>query len=234
MDKYLFNTMFDEDETKNTKDNKKDLLKQEEKLSVEDAPTFSEEDLNVAKQIALKQGIQEGKAEVMSGIEREITSSLDTISLKLESLMQVHKKWTEAMNKDTLRLAHAIMKKLAPQLTRNGELNEVERTIAHAFEFINDQPKVLIQISQHLKNPIQEKIDLITSRAHFDGQVILIVNNELVGDDCRIKWDSGEMERSMSTTWDQIDKIVDRVITETEALSTKDAGLGGQINEACE
>lgn len=234
MDKYLFNTMFDEEETKNTKDNKKDLLKQEEKLSVEDAPTFSEEDLNVAKQIALKQGIQEGKAEVMSGIEREITSSLDTISLKLESLMQVHKKWTEAMNKDTLRLAHAIMKKLAPQLTRNGELNEVERTIAHAFEFINDQPKVLIQISQHLKNPIQEKIDLITSRAHFDGQVILIVNNELVGDDCRIKWDSGEMERSMSTTWDQIDKIVDRVITETEALSTKDAGLGGQINEACE
>ena len=234
MDKYLFNTMFDEEETKNTKDNKKDLLKQEEKLSVEDAPTFSEEDLNVAKQIALKQGIQEGKAEVMSGIEREITSSLDTISLKLESLMQVHKKWTEAMNKDTLRLAHAIMKKLAPQLTRNGELNEVERTIAHAFEFINDQPKVLIQISQHLKNPIQEKIDLITSRAHFDGQVILIVNNELVGDDCRIKWDSGEMERSMSTTWDQIDKIVDRVITETEALSTKDAGLGGHNNEACE
>ena len=234
MDKYLFNTMFDEEETKNSKDNKKDLLKQEEKLSVEDAPTFSEEDLNVAKQIALKQGIQEGKAEVMSGIEREITSSLDTISLKLESLMQVHKKWTEAMNKDTLRLAHAIMKKLAPQLTRNGELNEVERTIAHAFEFINDQPKVLIQISQHLKKPIQEKIDLITSRAHFDGQVILIVNNELVGDDCRIKWDSGEMERSMSTTWDQIDKIVDRVITETEALSTKDAGLGGQINEAFE
>lgn len=230
MDKYLFNTMFDEEETKNSKDNKKDLLKQEEKLSVEDASTFSEEDLNVAKQIALKQGIQEGKAEVMSGIEREITSSLDTISLKLESLMQVHKKWTEAMNKDALRLAHAIMKKLAPQLTRNGELNEVERTIAHAFEFINDQPKVLIQISQHLKPPLQEKIDLITSRAHFDGQVILIVNNELVGDDCRIKWDSGEMERSMSTTWDQIDKIVDRVIRETEALSTKDVGPGGQNN----
>ena len=42
------------------------------------------------------------------------------------------------------------------------------------------------------------------------------------------------MERSMSTTWDQIDKIVDRVITETEALSTKDAGLGGHNNEACE
>ena len=189
MDKYLFTTMFDEEETKNEKDNKKDLLKQEEKLSVEDAPTFSEEDLNVAKQIALKQGIQEGKAEVMSGIEREITLSLDTISLKLESLMQVHKKWTEAINKDTLRLAHAIMKKLAPQLTRNGELKEVERTIAHAFEFINNQPKVLIQISKHLKNPLQEKIDLITSRANFDGQVILVVNNELVGDDCRIRWD---------------------------------------------
>jgi len=234
MDKYLFNTMFDEEETKNEKDNKTDLLQQEEKPSVEDAPTFSEEDLNAAKQIALKQGIQEGKAEVMSGIEREISSSLDTISLKLESLMQVHKKWTEAINKDTLRLAHAIMKKLAPQLTINNELNEVEHTIKHAFEFIDKQPKVLIQISQHLKNPLQEKIDLVTSRANFDGEVILFGNSELAGDDCRIKWDSGEMERSMSTTWDQIDKIVDRVIAETEALPTKDADLGGQNNEACE
>ena len=233
MDKYLFNTMFDEEETKNEKDDKKDLLKQEQKLSVEDAPTFSEEDLNAAKQIALKQGIQEGKAEVMSGIEREIGSSLDAISLKLESLMQVHKKWSEAINKDTLRLAHAIMKKLAPQITRNGELNEVERTITHAFEFIDKQPKVLIQVSQHLTLPLQEKIDLITSRANFDGQVVLVVNKELTGDDCRISWDSGEMERSMSTTWGQIDKIVDRVITETEAQSIKDAGLGGQNDEAC-
>ena len=139
--------MFDEEAIKNEKDNKNDLLKQEEKLSVEDAPTFSEEDLNVAKQIALKQGIQEGKAEVMSGIEREINSSLDTISLKLESLVQVHKKWTEAINKDVLTLTYAIMKKLAPQLTRNNELNEVEHTIEHAFEFIDKQPKVLIQIS---------------------------------------------------------------------------------------
>ena len=54
MDKYLFNTMFDEEETKSEKHNKKDLLKQEEKLLVEDAPTFSEEELSVAKQIALK------------------------------------------------------------------------------------------------------------------------------------------------------------------------------------
>ena len=224
--------MFDEEAIKNEKGNKNDVLEQEEKLSVEDAPTFSEEDLNVAKQIALKQGIQEGKAEVMSGIEREINSSLDTISLKLESLVQVHKKWTEAINKDVLTLTYAIMKKLAPQLTRNGELKEVERTIANAFEFINKQPKVLIQISQHLEKPLQEKIDLITSRANFDGQVILVVNNELAGDDCRIKWDSGEMERSMSTTWDQIDKIVGRVVTETEALSKKDTDLGGQNNEA--
>ena len=230
MDKYLFNTMFDEEETKNEKDDKKDLVKQEQKISVEDAPTFSEEDLNAAKQIALKQGIQEGKAEVMSGIEREIASSLDTISLKLESLMQVHKKWSEAINKDTLRLAHAIMKKLAPQITRNGELNEVERTIRHAFEFIDKQPKVLIQISQHLTLPLQEKIDLITSRANFDGKVVLIVNKELTGDDCRISWDSGEMERSMSTTWGQIDKIIDRIIIETEALPAKDVALGDKNN----
>ena len=232
MSKYLFTTMFDEDKTKNEKDNKKDLLNQEDEFSVEDTPTFSEEDLDVAKQIALKQGIQEGKAEVMTGIEREINLSLDTISLKLGSLMQVHKEWTEAVNKDTLKLAHAIMKKLAPRLTRNGELIEVERTITHAFEFINNQPKVTIQVPQHLNLPLQDKINIISSRGNFDGQVILVVNDELAAGDCRITWDSGEMERSMSTTWGQIDKIINRINIDTEASSTKDAALGGQNDNA--
>ena len=40
--------MFDEEETKNEKDDKKDLLEQEQKFSVEDAPTYSEEDLNLS------------------------------------------------------------------------------------------------------------------------------------------------------------------------------------------
>jgi flagellar assembly protein FliH len=232
MDKYLFTTMFDEDKTKNETDNKKDLSNQEEKLSVEDTPKFSEEDLDVAKQIALKQGIQEGKAEVMTGIEREINLSLDTISLKLENLMHVHKEWTEAINKDTLKLAHAIMKKLAPRLARNGELAEVEHTITHAFEFIKNQPRVTVEVPQHLNLPLQEKIDVISSRGNFDGQVILVVNTELAAGDCRITWDSGEMERSMSTTWGQIDKIIDRIMIETEALPTKDATQGDQNNEA--
>ena len=230
MDKYLFTTMFDDDKTKNERDNQKDLLNHEEKISVEDTPTFSEEDLDMAKQIALKQGIQEGKAEVMSGIEREINLSLDTIALKLENLMHVHKEWAEAINKDALKLAHTIMKKLAPQLTKNGELIEVERTITRAFEFTNNQPKVSVQVPQHLNLPLQEKIDVITSRGNFDGQVILSVNNELAEGDCRIIWDAGEMERSMSATWGQIDKIIDRIIIETEALPAKDVALGDKNN----
>ena len=232
MDKYLFTKMFDEDKTKNETDNQKDLLNQEEEFSVEDTPTFSEEDLDVAKQIALKQGIQEGKAEVMRGIEREINLSLDTISLKLENLMHVHKEWTEAINKDALQLAHTIMKKLAPRLTRNHELIEVERTITQAFEFTNNQPKVTVQIPQHLNLPLQEKIHVISSRGNFDGQVILVINNDLAEGDCRIIWDAGEMERSMSTTWGQIDKIIDRIVTETEALPNKNLALGDKNNGA--
>ena len=144
--------------------------------------------------------------------------------------MHVHKEWTEAINRDALKLAHAIMKKLAPRLTRNGELIEVERTIAQAFEFTNNQPKIIVQVPQHLNLPLQEKIDVITSRGNFDGQVILSVNNELAEGDCRIIWDAGEMERSMSTTWGQIDKIIDRIIIETEALPAKDVALVDKNN----
>jgi flagellar biosynthesis/type III secretory pathway protein FliH len=89
-----------------------------------------------------------------------------------------------------------------------------------------------VQVPQHLNLPLQEKIDVITSRGNFDGQVLLVVNNELAEGDCRIIWDAGEIERSMSTTWCQIDKIIDRIIVETEAPPTKDVALGDKNNEA--
>ena len=40
------------------------------------------------------------------------------------------------------------------------------------------------------------------------------------------------MERSMSTTWGQIDKIIDRIVIETEALPAKDVALGDKIGGA--
>ena len=216
MNKYLFNTMFDEGSEIALKKQNEALLREQENNLLDDPPTFSEADLNSAKEIALKQGIQEGKAEIMAGIEREISTTLDTIALKIDILINGHKKWSDSINQETIKFAHAIMKKLAPQLAQGSELSEIENAIKNALSFLNKQPKVTVQISNKFIEPIQEKILLMTSRAGFDGELILIADPDMATGDCKLNWDSGEMEKSISNTWKQIDSIIERVIINTE------------------
>ncbi|MDC1428233.1 hypothetical protein N8156_05945, partial [Rhodospirillaceae bacterium] len=113
MNKYLFNTMFDEGSEAALKKQSETLLRKQENDLAEDPPTFSEADLNSAKEIAFKQGVQEGKTEIMAGIEREISGALDTIALKIDVLISGHKKWSDSINEETIKFAYTIMKKLA-------------------------------------------------------------------------------------------------------------------------
>lgn len=216
MNKYLFNTMFDEGSEAALKKQSETLLRKQENDLAEDPPTFSEADLNSAKEIAFKQGVQEGKTEIMAGIEREISGALDTIALKIDVLISGHKKWSDSINEETIKFAYTIMKKLAPQLTQGSELPEIESTIRNALSFLDKQPKVTVQISNKLKGPLQEKILLMSSRAGFEGEIFLVDDPDIAIGDCKVNWDSGEMERSISNTWKQIDSIVERVIVNAE------------------
>ena len=154
--------MFDEGSEAALKKQSETLLRKQENDLAEDPPTFSEADLNSAKEIAFKQGVQEGKAEIMAGIEREISGALDTIALKINVLISGHKKWSDSINEETIKFAYTIMKKLAPQLTQGSELPEIESTIRNALSFLDKQPKVTVQISNKLKGPLQEKILLMS------------------------------------------------------------------------
>jgi flagellar assembly protein FliH len=208
--------MFDEGAEAALKKQNETLLRKQENDLAEDPPTFSEADLNSAKEIAFKQGIQEGKAEIMAGIEREISATLDTIALKIDILINGHKKWSDSITEETIKFAHAIMKKLAPQLAQGSELPEIENAIKNALSFLNKQPKVTVQISNNLRQPLQEKILLMSSRTGFEGEIVLVDDPNIATGDCKLNWDSGEMERSISNTWKQIDSIIERVIVNAD------------------
>jgi flagellar assembly protein FliH len=216
MSKYLFNTVFDEEANLERGANKK-TINEEEQTETELKPlVYSTEDIEIARKSALKQGIQEGKAEAMGSIEQEMSLSLETISLKMNDLFSDHQDWTEVIQQDSIKLAHAIIRKLAPELMRKTELPQIEKTIKEAFQFLSTQPQVNIQVSEGLKEPLREKISLIAARASFNGEVTLSGDATLSDSDCKVVWESGAVERSVSNTWEQIDNIIARALLETD------------------
>lgn len=214
MPKFMFNTHFDDDIEENSK---KEALQNEQEIEKEIEPTFSLQELQDQKAIEYKRGLQEGQAQMLTGIEKETANILDMISSKVMVLSERHKEWAETINKDAVKLTRVIMQKLAPRMMKEWELHEIENTIKEAFKFLSNEPRVLIRVSERAHEPIETAIARITSKAGFQGDVQVLGDQLINNGDCSISWDAGSLEKSLEETWSNIDKIIDNVLAERTA-----------------
>ena len=217
MPKFMFNTHFDDDIEENSK---KEALQNEQEIEKEIEPTFSLQELQDQKAIEYKRGLQEGQAQMLTGIEKETANILDMISSKMMVLSERHKEWAETINKDAVKLTRVIMQKLAPRMMKEWELHEIENTIKEAFKFLSNEPRVLIRVSERAHEPIETAIARITSKAGFQGDVQVLGDKLINNGDCSISWDAGSLEKSLEETWSTIDKIIDNVIAEENDCKT--------------
>lgn len=180
----------------------------EEELYAELAPTFSEEEMEEAKQAAHHEGRQEGMADALAGLEQQVASTLDAIMSRLPTLFEEEKRWAEEIQSDAIKLATTIVKKLAPSLMENTHPQEIEQVVQSSFNFLTEQPKVMIRVPTEVEEFLKDKIHLMASRVGYEGQVVLVGDPELTDSDCRISWLAGAVERSLDETWDHIDETI--------------------------
>lgn len=193
-------------------------------------PTFSMDELERARAEGHAAGRQEGMADAMAGIEQQTARTLDAMFSRIPKVFQEHADWSKVIEADALRLAVALVRKLAPELTRGKQLPEVERVIREAFGFLTEQPKVMIRVAPALEEELRDKVVLMATRVGYEGQVVLVGDPELPEEDCRVSWQAGAVERSLDDTWDQIDQIVARVLAgQPERQRSKNAD--GEIND---
>lgn len=223
----MFNTHFDDDIEDNSK---KEFLQDEQEIEKEIEPTFSLQELQDQKAIEYKRGLQEGQAQMLTGIEKETANILDMISSKVMTLSEIQKEWAETLNKDAVKLTRVIMQKLAPRMMKEWELHEIEETIKEAFKFLSNEPRVLIKVSERAHEPIETEIARITSKAGFQGDVQVLGDQLINNGDCSISWDAGSLEKSLEETWSNIDKIIDNVLAERTACKTAISDSSQQVD----
>lgn len=166
-----------------------------------------------ARATALAQGRQEGMADAMASIEQQISVTVDGLFNKLGQLFRDHEQWTRGVHRESIELATSIMRRLAPELVRGSELPQIEKVINDAFQFLTEQPKVIVRVAAELEEPLRDKVHLMASRVGYEGDVMLVGDPELAPTDCRISWSAGAVERSIEETWQQIDELVERTLT---------------------
>ncbi|MBO6560005.1 MAG: hypothetical protein JJ959_05685 [Nisaea sp.] len=223
--RFLFDDIFDEEYQQKLRRAAEAARLAEEEAAANAPPTYTQEEVDDAKEASYQLGRQEGMSAAMSGIEQQVAVALEGVLAQVGKLKDAHRKWTNEMQRDAVRLSATIMRKLAPELTRGTELPQIEHVINQAFQFLTEQPKVMIRVATEIEEPLRDKVHLMASRVGYEGEVVLVGDPELVATDCRVSWAAGAVERSLDETWHEIDEMVERTISALPARS----GIGSDI-----
>ncbi|MCG8695554.1 MAG: hypothetical protein MI806_30460 [Minwuiales bacterium] len=192
-----------------------------------EASRYSEEELEAARQAAMAEGKAAGVAEARQQIEETIGRALEGIAGSLSDFTALHNTAQAAQRAEAVSLAHLIATKLAPSLMARQPLAEIEALVSECLSELLDEPRIVVRSAEALIGGLTERLDGIAQRAGFPGQIVLLPDDALVGDACRVEWADGGAERDPVQIAKSIEAAVQRYQTSTTA-----AASDAQTNEA--
>ena len=213
MKKFLFDTIdFDEPEV------------------VDTAPTFSEEQVTLAREEGLRQGQAKGYAEghaqaaqaAHDAVEEKLRVLLDGVTLALGQLVANEERREMEKCIDAARMSLHMMHKLMPQLAMHHGLPEIERVIAAAVDARRDEPRIAVTVATAQLEPLKGRIEQLAQDRGFAGKLILMADDAMSLSDCRIEWADGGGERLVGRLMMQIENEFSRAI----------AGMQGALEPA--
>ena len=211
-ERFLFDVSFDEENLALAEaETVAKLAAQEAEFSdpEEDILTFTEDQLNAARNEGYEAGREVGIQEAGDAIETKINDALSMISSHLDELFKRQAIDTATTFADAVNIAVAISRKCFPYLNDTHGFPEIERMVRKVLAEVLEEPRVIIHINPSLKESLDSRIEMIARESNFEGQLIVLETKDLVPGDCRISWSSGTAEREMEGTLSKVGQIVE-------------------------
>jgi len=171
-------------------------------------PTFSEEELNAAREDGFARGKEEGVKETLESIVQQTATALETIIAKIDDIFSLQEDANTTTARDAVNVSTSITRKLFPQFSTLGALDEVERIIRSIMEKMIDEPRLTIMVNDTLLERISSRLDPMMAETGFEGKVIFNGDESLPLSDCRIEWGTGTASRDTTSLWQEIDSLI--------------------------
>lgn len=179
------------------------------------ARVYSEDDLQAARAEAQ----QLVRNELHDFEEKRAANVLAEISAKLDALSAQRAANLQSASESAVEIAVAMCRKALPTLAAQGALTEIEGHIARTLNEVHGEPRVVVRAAEQNIASLQAHIDTLTSG--FDGEIVVLADDQLAATDCHVMWADGGSERDVQRTRSEIDKAVEQ-ITSTGIAAVQD------------
>lgn len=181
------------------------------------APAYTEEDLATARTEAYAQGETAGRTAVLQGIEQETLETLQRLHSGLDEVLSAQTRSDREIERETARLALAMVRRLMPTLAARHGLEEIQGMAEQLFADLLDEPRLIVKAHPDRIEALQEHLDTIARSAGFEGSLVFRAEDGFGPADCRIEWAKGGAERIAST-------IEEKMIAAVDAFQGEPAG----------
>ncbi|HEY8192148.1 MAG TPA: flagellar protein FlbE [Alphaproteobacteria bacterium] len=197
----------------------------EEPEFVEPAPpTFSEAELETARQESYARGKKDGLEEARISREKIVADLIKKISSEFTTLFAAESARNAQYEAESVYLARAAFSRMFPGLNEKHGLQEVERIIIQTLEHLRSLPEIVIEVHQDYVESVQAHIASTTESLSATG-ICRVAGNESLGKgDCRLVWQDGGGSRSADAIAAQIMQVFEQTLADRAPL--RDNGDG--------
>ncbi|RMF12341.1 MAG: hypothetical protein D6757_09845 [Alphaproteobacteria bacterium] len=171
------------------------------------------EELEAARSEGFAAGLEQGRTEMRQALEAQIAASLDRFCLAAKELFEQEAGLRRILERDAALLAHAFASRLAPALMERFPMSEVEALLRQCMEGARREARLVARVAPHLVEPLSERLDALKLESGFLGEVVMIGDETLSPQDCRIEWPDGGAERNIGRLERTIEDVLARYLS---------------------
>ena len=172
--------------------------------------TYSEEEVRIIREQAYGEGLVAGKTASQQDCQQQQNVILGNISRLFERFAgEVWNVYTQQRQVAT-DVAVSIARKIVPDYVRKSGIQEITGIIESCVAEMINEPRLVLRINETQFDSVKGAIDQITSKLGYAGKMIILADQNVAENDCRLEWADGGMERNVNITWSEIEKQIAR------------------------
>ncbi|MEJ0078329.1 MAG: FliH/SctL family protein [Alphaproteobacteria bacterium] len=157
-------------------------------------------------------GFRKGMNAAEAKIEGRATSSLERIAQAIAAMAQGLSALEARLEAESVEVAVAVARKLAPQLIAAEPLTEIAALASSCFHQLIAAPHVVVRVGEQIYEVAQPRLEQIAHLHGFQGRLVVIAEPGMALGDCRIEWADGGLARDRAVTEEAIAEAVGRYV----------------------
>jgi flagellar assembly protein FliH len=156
-------------------------------------------------------------------IEARAANACDRIAQGIAALTQNLAAIEARLEAESVEVAFAVARKLAPELIAAEPFAEISGLAAGCFRQLIAAPHVVVRIAEAIYEAAHNRLEEIARLHGFEGRLVVLAEPGMAAGDCRIEWADGGLSRDRAATEAAIGEAVGRYVAARRRHDVEDS-----------